>query len=405
MAGADLKTYIPQITALNTEIGKGEVKEIDGCRLRDGTDAVLRNSKLYKPIIAAIDGPCVAGGMEMLGGIDIRVATPNARFGVMEPKRGLFAGGGTTVRLPQQVGFAAAMEFLLTAEALPAARAYELGLLNEICQPDELMDHAFAWAERILANGPLAVRSTKESVIRGMEVTMKEAYKIESELSQMVFGTEDAKEGPKAFAEKRKPNWQKQVSVDPRSPCIIGVAQMVSRPENGPAPEPLTMWERTCRDAAADAGATAMCSGPSSRCRSCTASRGSTTIPRVDCALPSASSRSTRLLGIGGTTPQVLVDHAAEAIVDGDLDVAIVCGAEALDNRPPAQEERREAAVVAQGPRAQAVPFEAPFHPAEVALECSRRTRRSRCGTSLVALTLASRPRTIAATSVSCSHR
>ena len=208
MAGADLKTYIPQITKLNKEIGEGTVDEIDGCRLRDGTDAVLRNSKLYKPIIAAVDGPCVAGGMEMLGGIDIRIATPNARFGVMEPKRGLFAGGGTTVRLPQQVSFAAAMEFLLTAEALPAERAHQLGLLNEICAPEELMDRAFAWAERILANGPVAVRATKESVIRGMEVTMKEAYKIESALSQMVFGTDDAKEGPKAFAEKRTPEWQ-----------------------------------------------------------------------------------------------------------------------------------------------------------------------------------------------------
>ena len=180
----------------------------DGCKLRDGTDAVLRNSKLYKPIIAAVDGPCVAGGMEMLGGIDIRIATPNARFGVMEPKQGLFAGGGTTVRLPQQVGFAAAMEFLLTAEPLPAERALQLGLLNEIVAPEELPDRALWWAGRILANGPLAIRATKESVIRGMEVTMKEAYKIESALSQMVFATEDAKEGPKAFAEKRKAKWQ-----------------------------------------------------------------------------------------------------------------------------------------------------------------------------------------------------
>ena len=187
---------------------KGEVTEIDGCKLRDGTDAVLRNSKLYKPIIAAVDGPCVAGGMEMLGGIDIRIATPNARFGVMEPKQGLFAGGGTTVRLPQQVGFAAAMEFLLTAEPLPAERALQLGLLNEIVAPEELPDRALWWAGRILANGPLAIRATKESVIRGMEVTMKEAYKIESALSQMVFATEDAKEGPKAFAEKRAANWQ-----------------------------------------------------------------------------------------------------------------------------------------------------------------------------------------------------
>jgi enoyl-CoA hydratase len=208
MAGADLKTYIPQVTALAEKISSGEVTEIDGCKLSDGSDAVLRNAKLYKPIVAAVDGPCVAGGMEMLGGCDIRVATPNARFGVMEPKQGLFAGGGTTVRLPRQIPFPAAMEFLLTAEPLPAERALALGLLNEIVEPEELMDRAFSWAGRILANGPLAIRATKESVVRGLNVTMKEAYKIEAELSQRVFASEDAKEGPKAFAAKRKANWK-----------------------------------------------------------------------------------------------------------------------------------------------------------------------------------------------------
>src|SRR6187551_1031382 len=177
MSGADLKTYIPQITELATEIGKGGVKEIDGCRLDDGTRAVLRDVKIYKPIIAAIDGPCVAGGMEMLGGVDIRIATPNAQFGVMEPKRGLFAGGGTTARLPRQVPYAAAMEFLLTAEAFPAQRALELGLINQIVEPDELMDTAREWARRILANGPLAVRATKESVVRGLSGTLRDAYK------------------------------------------------------------------------------------------------------------------------------------------------------------------------------------------------------------------------------------
>jgi len=207
MSGADLKTYIPQITELATKIGGGEVKEIDGCRLEDGTRAVLRDVKLYKPIIAAIDGPCVAGGMEMLGGIDIRIATPNATFGVMEPKRGLFAGGGTTARLPQQLAFPAAMEFLLTAEAFPASRALELGLLNEIVEPDVLLERAFDWARRISANAPLAVQATKESVIRGMSVTLNEAYAIEQELSQKVFATDDAKEGPRAFKEKRPPVW------------------------------------------------------------------------------------------------------------------------------------------------------------------------------------------------------
>lgn len=208
MSGADLKDYIPQITALAERIGSGEVEEIDGCRLTDGTEAVLRNVKLYKPIIAAVDGPCVAGGMEMLGGTDIRIATARATFGVMEPKRGLFAGGGTTARLPRQLAFPAAMEFLLTAEAFPASRALELGLLNEIVEPDDLMATAERWAARILANGPLAVRATKESVIRGSSVTLREAYKIEQELSQLVFASEDAKEGPKAFAEKRDPVWK-----------------------------------------------------------------------------------------------------------------------------------------------------------------------------------------------------
>ncbi|MGH9302244.1 MAG: enoyl-CoA hydratase/isomerase family protein [Acidimicrobiales bacterium] len=208
MAGADLKTYIPQITALQKDIASGEVDEIDGCRLRDGTDAVLRSLAVYKPIIAAVNGPCVAGGMEMLGGVDIRIATTHARFGVMEPKRGLFAGGGTTARLPRQLAFPAAMEFLLTAEAFPAERALALGLLNEIVAEDELMDRAMGWALRITANAPLAVRATKESVLRGMSVDMTEALKIEAELSKTVFSSEDAKEGPAAFAQKRPPVWK-----------------------------------------------------------------------------------------------------------------------------------------------------------------------------------------------------
>ena len=208
MSGADLKTYIPQVTELAKEIGRGEVTEIDGCRLEDGTRAVLRDVKIYKPIIAAVDGPCVAGGMEMLGGVDIRIATPNATFGVMEPKRGLFAGGGTTARLPRQLAFPAAMEFLLTAEAFPASRALELGLINEIVEPEDLLPRAGEWARRILANAPLAVQATKESVIRGLNGTLADAYGIEQELSQQIFATEDAKEGPRAFKEKREPNWQ-----------------------------------------------------------------------------------------------------------------------------------------------------------------------------------------------------
>jgi enoyl-CoA hydratase len=208
MAGADLKDYVPQITALAEKISSGEVTEIDGCKLSDGTEAVLRNVDLYKPVVAAIDGPCVAGGMEMLGGIDIRIASDRATFGVLEPKRGLFAGGGTTARLPRQLPYAAAMEFLLLAEEVPASRALDLGLLNAVVPSEEVLDTAIDWARRILANGPFAVRATKESVVRGMKSTLRDAYKIESELSGIVFQSEDAKEGPKAFAEKREPRWE-----------------------------------------------------------------------------------------------------------------------------------------------------------------------------------------------------
>jgi enoyl-CoA hydratase len=208
MTGADLKTYIPQITELQQQIQRGEVDEIDGCKLRDGTDAVLRSLRIYKPIVAAVDGPCVAGGMEMLGGVDLRIATERATFGVMEPKRGLFAGGGTTVRLPRQIAYPAAMELLLTAEAFPARRALELGLLNEIVGADELQGRALDWARRITVNAPLAVQATKESVLRGLAAPdEKAAYAIESELAGKIFSSNDAKEGPKAFAEKRDPTW------------------------------------------------------------------------------------------------------------------------------------------------------------------------------------------------------
>lgn len=208
--GADLKTYIPQVTRLQKEIAAGNVTEIDGCRLSDGTYAVLRppQVQIYKPIIAAVNGFCTAGGMEMLCGTDIRIACPEASFAVMEPKRGLFAGGGTTVRLPRQIPFPLAMEFLLCADLIPAQRALEMGLINQIVPREELMDAALEMAHRITVNAPLAVQATKESVLRGMFLDYEGALALESELSSKVFQSEDAKEGPKAFAEKRPPVWK-----------------------------------------------------------------------------------------------------------------------------------------------------------------------------------------------------
>src|SRR4051812_22308490 len=167
-SGADLKKYVPEITKFQKEIAETGRKEINGYRLDDGVRAVLSRWKLYKPVIAAVNGFCTAGGMEMLGGCDIRVACPEAKFAVMEPKRGLFAGGGTTVRLPRQIPWPLAMEFLLCADLVPAERAHEMGLLNAVVPKDELLDAAREYAARIIANAPLAVQATKQSALQGL---------------------------------------------------------------------------------------------------------------------------------------------------------------------------------------------------------------------------------------------
>lgn len=144
----------------------------------------------------------------MLGGVDLRVACPEAQFAVMEPKRGLFAGGGTTVRLPRQIAFPQAMEFLLCADLIPASRALDMGLLNAVVPRDELLDAAYTYARRITVNAPLAVQATKRSVLEGLGMQLRDAYRNESAISGEIFQTEDAKEGPRAFAEKRPPVWQ-----------------------------------------------------------------------------------------------------------------------------------------------------------------------------------------------------
>src|SRR3954463_478993 len=169
-AGADLKTYIPEITKFQKRIAEEGLTEVDGYRLDDGTRSVLRNWPLYKPIVAAVNGFCTAGGREMRGGCAIRIACPEAKFAVMEPKRGLFAGGGTTVRLPRQIPWPQAMEFLLCADLIPAERALQMGLLNAIVPKDQLLDAAREYAARMIANAPLAVQATKQSAIQALYV-------------------------------------------------------------------------------------------------------------------------------------------------------------------------------------------------------------------------------------------
>ena len=198
--GADLKKFIPELT--------GDLPQPDGWNKTDAIHAVLHRFPVYKPIVAAVNGTCVAGGFEMLGLTDIRVAVPEARFAVMEPKRGLFAGGGSTVRLPRQIPYAFAMELLLTADMVDAERALAMGLVNRVVPADKLLDTAYDYAERIAANAPLAVFATKQSAVEGLALDLDSAYENETRHSDRVFATEDAKEGPRAFAEKRPPRWQ-----------------------------------------------------------------------------------------------------------------------------------------------------------------------------------------------------
>ncbi len=198
--GADLKKFIPELT--------GDLPQPEGWNKDDAIHAVLHRFPVYKPIIAAVNGTCVAGGFEMLSSTDIRVAVPAARFAVMEPKRGLFAGGGSTVRLPRQMPYALAMELLLTADMVDAERALAMGLINRVVPPERLMDTAYDYAERIAANAPLAVFATKQSAVEGLALDLASAYDNETRHSDRVFETGDAKEGPRAFAEKRPPRWR-----------------------------------------------------------------------------------------------------------------------------------------------------------------------------------------------------
>ena len=198
--GADLKTFIPELT--------GELPRPDGWNKDDAIHAVLHRFPVYKPIVAAVNGTCVAGGLEMLTCTVIRVAVPGARFAVMEPKRGLLAGGGSTVRLPRQMPYPLAMELLLTADMVDAQRALAMRLINRVVPADRLMDTAFDHAERIVANAPLAVRATKQSAVEGLALDLESAYENETRHSDRVFATEDATEGPRAFVEKRPPRWQ-----------------------------------------------------------------------------------------------------------------------------------------------------------------------------------------------------
>jgi len=158
---------------------------------------------IYKPIIAAVNGFCIAGGLEFLQGMDMRIASDKAIFGLGEVKWGVIPAGGTHIRLPQQIPWAVAMEMVLAGDNITAERAYQIGLVNKIVPTEQVLPEAMALAERICKNGPLAVRTAKEIMVRSLN--SEPGFVLEKTMADRVFRSEDAKEGPRAFAEKRKP--------------------------------------------------------------------------------------------------------------------------------------------------------------------------------------------------------
>ena len=170
--------------------------------------SLLRNYRLKKPLIAAVEGFAFGGGTEILQATDIRVAGESAQFGITEAKWGLFPLGGSTVRLRRQIPFTKAMEMLLMAEAVSAEEALRIGLIGRVVPDGEALEQAKKMAKRIARNGPLAVQRIKQSVIETEGLPEVEALKRELELGWPVIRSEDAKEGTRAFREKRYPEFK-----------------------------------------------------------------------------------------------------------------------------------------------------------------------------------------------------
>jgi enoyl-CoA hydratase len=193
-AGMDLKAF-----------ASGEGGSIMGA---PGGFAGITQRSFSKPIIAAVNGAALAGGCEIMLACDLVVAADHATFGIPEVKRGLFAGAGGLIRLPKRLPLAIALELALTGESIDADRALALGLVNRVVPVGRLIEEAFALADLIADNAPLAVRWTKKVVVGAVSVGDKEGWALNNEAVGIVFTSADAMEGPVAFAEKRKPRWQ-----------------------------------------------------------------------------------------------------------------------------------------------------------------------------------------------------
>ena len=190
-SGMDLKGFL-----------RGESPVVEG----RGFGGLTQKSSA-KPIIAAVEGYALAGGLELMIACDLVVANKDSKFGIPEAKRGLVAAGGGLLRLPDQIPHKVAMELALTGDFIDAPRAYELGLINRVTDGDALAG-AKELAARIVANGPLAVKVSKQVIKQSRGWPMDERYKRQTQLIAPVFVSEDAREGAAAFAEKRAPNWK-----------------------------------------------------------------------------------------------------------------------------------------------------------------------------------------------------
>ena len=194
-AGADLKV-----------IASGDIGQLQ--TERGGFAGIVQRERT-KPIIAAVDGPALAGGTEIVLSCDLVVASSEARFGIPEVKRSLVAAAGGLFRLPRKLPFSVALELALTGDPISAERAHHFGMVNEVCQPGQAVEAAMALAERICVNAPLAVRESRRLMFESLEITDDEEGIRRSGAAMMgLAGTEDFAEGPKAFIEKRDPVWK-----------------------------------------------------------------------------------------------------------------------------------------------------------------------------------------------------
>ncbi len=204
-AGMDLKEMSARLAGGAT--GGGGTPPPGGRPPAQTTPSLLSaNIDIWKPIIAAINGVAVGGGLELALACDIRIVAEGARLGLMEPKRGITPGGKGTVRLPLLVPMGIALEMLLSGDLIPAEEAYRIGLANQVVPAADLMTAAEKMAERFMDCAPLAVQSIKETVYKTAGMPLEEALR--TRIGINVSATEDAREGTAAFAQKRKPVWK-----------------------------------------------------------------------------------------------------------------------------------------------------------------------------------------------------